>query len=149
MFPTLAPVAVIICLLFIPIDEPGFPEPSVDWRTLPAVVSVYDPLLCHSGDPDDLINCDDDPGHFATGIAVGPEWYGRAAACDPRLLGATISFPAIDVVVECVDTGGAIGERWSPAFERDVVVFDVMVDLTNEPAPDWSYWLIDGWLIEW
>ena len=136
----------VLTLVFLLASFPIEPLP-VDWRSLPAIVSVYDPALCLTGDPAHAINCDDDPGHFATGIAVGPEWYNVAAACDPRLLGHVVTFPAIGITAECVDTGGAIGERWSLYYGRRVVVFDVMVDLT-EPAPEWSYWLLDDWIVD-
>ena len=106
------------------------PEP-VEWYELPAILSVYDPLQCDK--PGGEINCDSDPAHFATGIDVGPEWYGRAAACDPRLLGAVVTFEGIGSFM-CIDTGAAIGERWSEYYQRPVMVFDLMVNL-DEPPP--------------
>lgn len=116
--------------------------PPVDFWELPAIVSVYDPTQCD--EPGWEINCDDDPEHFASGLKVDPEWFGRAAACDERLLGRTVEFPGIPGQWLCVDTGGAIGERWSEYYDRQVMVFDLMVDL-SDGYPEWTYWLWSDW----
>lgn len=111
--------------------------------SLPAVLTVYDPRL--GG-----INCDADCGYFASGIPVGSEWYGVAAACDAALLGRSVSFPALSLTVECVDTGGMIQPAYSDYYGRQVLYFDVMWPLEKVNgqvigAPAWNYLLLESW----
>jgi len=133
------PLSFFLCLIIGLSCEPEPPSP-VDWFDLPAIVSVYDPSI--GG-----VNCDDDCSVTADGTKIAPNLYGTVAACDPRLLGSTVTFPGIGSF-RCIDTGSAIGERWSKYFDRRVVVFDLMVDL-SAGVPNWSYSLWFDWSIDW
>jgi hypothetical protein len=135
----LATIAVFICLGLCDPQEPTV----LEWYQLPqfpVIVSVYDPAL--GG-----INCDSSCDTIATG-QLEPWMYGGIAACDLRLLRATITIPGIGSY-RCLDTGGAIGLRWSAAYQRYVVVFDVLYDLVGQEAPAWTYSLVSGWSISW
>ena len=122
-----------ICLL--PDYQPPAPKTVFDY---PAVMSIYDPKL--GG-----INCDDD----CSTVAIGPllaEYWNSAGACHPDLLGLTVTFPAIDLTMRCVDTGGLIDIAWSEHYQREVLYFDVLWDAST--PPDWVYWLLDDWRVK-
>ena len=127
--PRFFPLALLVCGL-LPIE--------FELEELPAIVSVYDPAL--GG-----INCDSDCTHFATGIDIGPQHYGNVAACPAELLGGSVSFAGIGEFY-CLDTGGAIGRRWSSYYNREVVAFDILWHLEDDNAvPWWAYGIWPSW----
>ncbi len=117
--------------------------PGIDY---PAIMSIYDPDL---GPP----NCDEDCATVATGPLE--DWmYEVAGACPARLLGATISFPAINHTLQCVDNGSAIRASWSERDDQCVVYFDTLWHLEKEGeeilgAPYWTWWFIEDWSVTW
>jgi len=128
-----------ICLLpdYVP------PEPPKVLTDYPALMVMYDPVLCTDGTPGGEINCDDDPTTVATG-PLTQDMYFVSGACHPDLLGATVHFPYIDFSMKCVDTGGAIIIRYNDWYQREVLYFDVLWDYYGE-WPYWLHWLLDDW----
>ena len=124
-----------LSLPFILMEGITCPPPPPPLTDFPAVIMAYDPAL--GG-----INCDGD----CTTIATGPlelEMYGVVAACHPDLLYERILIPTIGEF-HCLDTGGAIGVDYNEHFDRDVIYFDILMDLEGE-RPPWAGMLISNW----
>ena len=129
---------------------------NVDCSTVPSThppeieaasifLTVYDTALCDAGKECLQGNGD---GYFASMIPVGPEWYGRMAACPADFFGQTIQ--VLDLELYCGDSFGTLEGEPVPTFSYHehrgwYVRVDVFWPVADEGHPDWNAWVVPHW----
>lgn len=116
--------------------DPGpDPEPVIV-EELPIFLSVYDNRLGGR-------HCDSDCSTIAAG-PIEPWMRGAIVGCWQDRYGGRLEVPGIGSW-QILETGGALGVR--EVGGQLALVCDVLVDLVDEPAPDWAGSFVWDWVI--